>query len=790
MSIAVARAVRLAAAVATAALATACSSGCGRSHDGTGGNGSGDSPRAASAGSASAGASADSNGASGAAAGDDDGQVYPLLEHLDTCVMGHDGVLLDAGDPSMRRHYGDRIAAPLVDDVERDGATWARLRDRTLTLSFYGFPEDSAPSDPPLTSVDVRFRAPFARSVTATLNGRTIGTASLGRGPNGGSQVASLHAPFAALVDGSNEVTLRFATPKGVSAPAEVDWVHVGAGSSDQTYAAPTRGDAVTTSTVGGENHAALSLRAPGFVRCAAALPASGRVQMLLALAGGDDAEVVIRERRDRAPMAELASIHLQASDTTRWQTVDLPLPAEGQPRLAFLEVAVTQASKGTRVLVGEPKVVGSGGATVAPAPNLRGVVLLVDGDLTPKRMVPYGAVSGGGAAMPELAALAHDGATFYAHRASSSYPASAMASMLSGLPAFRARLNDADAALPADVVTLADAARQAGVVSAFFTENPTTGAAFGFGRGWGTFSAASPLDDGPPTRIFDLAAKWIEAHKSERFLLVLHARGGHPPWPTSPDVLKLLPPAAYAGALEPAQAADLLTHARKSPSTLHFGDPDRIRAFALYDQATAAHDAGLGRLVAALKTAGRSGDTALVVTSDIGVDEAAKVPFGDGDGLEEAALDIPLVLSVPASSFVQKVQVPTSSEDVARTVLDLLGLAPPSSFGGRSLLQALRPRAEPAGRFQLATLGDKFSLRWRDFVLDGSGTRETKLCDLSLEPSCSTDVRASYGITTEILREAAIDIFVGDHPGVPTGPRVAAALDATTLAALKAWGR
>ena len=687
----------------------------------------------------------------------------------------------------MRRHYGDRIARPSVDDVERDGATWARLRDRTVTLSFYGFPEDSAPADPPTTSIDVRFRAPAARSLTATLNGRTIGTASLARAQKDGSQVVSLHAPFAALAEGSNEVTLRFAAPKGVAAPAEIDWVHVGAGTADPTYAAPTRGDTLVTPTVGGENHAALSLRAPGFVRCATSLPASGRVQMRLALAGADDAQVVIRERRDRAPLVELASVHLQAADTARWQTIDLPLPAEGQPRLAFLEVAVTQAAKGTRVLIGEPRIVSSVAATVAPAPGVRGVVLVVDGDLAPRRMMPYGAAFGAGAAMPELAALAHDGAAFYDHRASSSYPASALASMLTGLPAFRARLNDPDAALPADVVTLADAARQAGVVSAFFTENPTTGAAFGFGRGWGTFAAASPLDEGAPTRIFDLAAKWIEAHKGERFLLVLHARGGHPPWPIAPETLKTLPPPGYAGALEPAQAADLLGHARRSPSTLRFGDPDRIRAFALYDEALSEHDTAMGRLLAALKAAGRSGDTAVIVTSDIGVDEAAKVPFGDGDGLEEAALSIPLVLAVPAASFVQRVDVPTSSEDVARTVLDLLGLAPPSSFLGRSLLQALRPRAEPAGRFQLATLGEKFSLRWRDFVLVGTGTRETKLCDLSLEPSCSTDVRASYGITTEILREAAIDAFVSDHP---VGPRVAAALDATTLAALKAWGR
>ena len=82
---------------------------------------------------------------------------------------------------------------------------------------------------------------------------------------------------------------------------------------------------------------------------------------MLLGLSGGDEAQVVIRERRDRAPTVDLASVHLQAADATRWQAVDLPLPAEGQPRLAFLEVAVTQAARGARVLIGEPKIVSRG---------------------------------------------------------------------------------------------------------------------------------------------------------------------------------------------------------------------------------------------------------------------------------------------------------------------------------------------------------------------------------------------------------------------------------------------
>ena len=128
------------------------------------------------------------------------------------------------------------------------------------------------------------------------------------------------------------------------------------------------------------------------------------------------------------------------------------------------------------------------------------------------------------------------------------------------------------------------------------FTANPTTGAAFGFDRGWDTFVAHDPLENVPATVVFDEAAQWIDAHKAGRFLLVVHARGGHPPWDASPADLKSMPPDGYLGVIEPRRAAEALAKVRKHPG--RFKDDDRTRAWALFDHAIDEHDQALGRLL------------------------------------------------------------------------------------------------------------------------------------------------------------------------------------------------
>jgi arylsulfatase A-like enzyme len=389
---------------------------------------------------------------------------------------------------------------------------------------------------------------------------------------------------------------------------------------------------------------------------------------------------------------------------------------------------------------------------------------------------------------VPELARLASHGTTFGLNRAASSLASADLASILTGLPPLAHGLDDADARLPRGATTIEEACRQGGVSTAMFTANPTTGVAFGFDRGWDSFVAHDPLEDAPGTQVFDDAAAWIEAHKSERFLVVVHARGGHPPWDVSPEELKTMPPEGYFGMVEPRRAAEGLAKARKHPG--RFKEDDRVRVWALYDHAVDAHDAALGKLLAALRAAGCDDDTAVVVTGDVAASEGPPVPFVDVDTLEEPLLATPLVIRWPTVDALagRRIEAPSSPVDLGRTVLAALGLSPPPAFQGVDLAQVAQGALVPAERPLAATRGGRFAVRWGPFVLLGVRDRETRMCDLSLDPTCVADLRATSPLALESIHRWAIDNLAGATPS-PL-PREPAVLDEHTTAALVRWGR
>ncbi len=320
------------------------------------------------------------------------------------------------------------------------------------------------------------------------------------------------------------------------------------------------------------------------------------------------------------------------------------------------------------------------------------------------------------------------------------------------------------------------------------FTANPTTGAAFGFDRGWDTFVSHDPLDDGPATQVFDEAAAWIEARKASRFFVVVHARGGHPPWDAAPEDLKTMPPDGYLGIIEPQRAAEALAKVRKHPG--RFKDDDRMRAWALYDHAVDAHDDALGRLVAALRSAGHEDDTAVIVTGDVAASEAPSVPFDDSDALDEPLLATPLAIRWPPASSLggRRVDAPSTPVDLARTMLDSLGLEPPAAFQGVDLASLAQGTAAVVERPLAATRAARFSVRWGPYVLMGLRDRETRVCDLSLDPACIADVRATSPLALEPIQRFAVDTLTR-RPAAAHG-RTPAVLDAHTMAALVRWGR
>ncbi len=709
--------------------------------------------------------------------------VLDVTNTLPACAFGHRGVLLDFGDPSMVANLRPGSLRPGMDEfVEREGATWLRVRSRVMSASFY-WPAVATETPDASVYVEARVRGGRARDVSVAIDGKTIGTWSLAKGE---TRIVSARASTPVpLTPGGHELTLHFVGgPRaGEESLAEIDWAHIGVGDSSEPNAAPTHAEVVVDAAVGGRSVRALSLRAPGFARCSGWIPADATLEASLATSGGGDAEVEARLVRDRRAPIVLGTAHV-AGDGPDWAPWSVPVTGlEGHGALASLELVVKRAPKGTRVLFGAPQVVAAGSISAEALPPVRAVVLVVLGSTAAKVLAPWG----GPHAVPELARLASAGTTFLANRAPTSLESAVMASILSGVAPPRDASDETAGRLDA-ATTVQQACRQGGVSTAMFTADPTTGAAFGFARGWDAFVAHDPLEDVPATRVFDEASAWIEAHRDSRFFLVVHARGGHPPWDVTPDELKTILPQGYLGMIDPRRAAEALSKARKHPA--RFKEDDRIRAWALYDHAVDEHDAALGRLLATLRAVGRENDTAVIVTGDVAASEAVPVPFGDPDALDEPLLATPLVVRWPEAPSLagKRVSASTTPLDLARTILDAMGLQPPAAFAGVDLAGLAEGAILPAQRPLVATREGRFSIRWGAYVLAGTRDHESHMCDLSLDPACIADVRGTSPLALESMRRALLTELPFEAPAAPAS--LPPPVDEHTTAALVRWGR
>jgi hypothetical protein len=705
--------------------------------------------------------------------------VLDFFKEDPTCSLGHRGSLIDFGTRSLRRVRvrGTRDAHVEAKPIEHGGATWLRVSARELSVPFPAPIDLQTEATPRPIAVSVRMQGGSARSASLYLNGKPVGAVRLSKGE---ITTASRKVNDITLKAAENEFSIRFnGLGRGGDVAADIDWARIGVYDDDSSYAAPTRSDALDTVRVKNDPKRALSLRAPGFARCSAYIPEGAKLTTALGLFGGTEADVELRLLRDREEPAVLATTHLTSDQA--WQPVELELP--GKASFAEVQLVVTHAAKGARVAFAEPKVSASE-RNIQQAPAMRGaksVVLVVLGSVAPKQISAYG----GAIEMPELGALAATGLVFDAHRATSNFAGASLASMITGLDVDQHGVLDAATRLPAGPTTLADCAREGGIQTAFFTANPWTSSAFGFDRGWTTFATSDPADLNNSTKVFDDASNWITEHRDGRFLLVLHARGGHPPWEASREELKDMPPIGYAGVIEARHAGEILSRVRSVHDT-RFTDSDKVRMWALHSLALRQTDAGLGRLVATMRSLGRDEDTALIVTSDVSPDPSARVPFGEGDAPTEDSLQSVLMIRPPTGNMSEpaRTSVMSSTIDVPTTVLAALGLPPPASFTGADLFR--RGRAgERAPRMRYARSRDRHALLWGTLLLQGHSRGVTRFCDLGLEPTCAIDVRDSYPIAFARMMAAT-----EEREGVTRFPREVAEPNAATMNALRIWGR
>lgn len=115
----------------------------------------------------------------------------------------------------------------------------------------------------------------------------------------------------------------------------------------------------------------------------------------------------------------------------------------------------------------------------------------------------------------------------------------------------------------------------------------------------------------------------------------------------------------------------------------------------ARYDAEIRFVDRHLGNLLDVLMQSGLERNTAIVVFSDHGEAFGEHRHYFHGQALHEEQIRVPLVVAAPGLSP-RVLDAPSMLLDLAPTLCELLGVAPPSPFRGRSLLPLARGHALP----------------------------------------------------------------------------------------------
>ena len=705
--------------------------------------------------------------------------VVKFVDALSQCDVHHRGLLLDMGGNAMLGRYGwDTVMRSAIVTTQHDGATWARVYERKVSLNFYVHEVGKV-------FVALRAIGNDARRVTVALDGHSLGVLKLAKDETRIVRTRLSHAP---LDPGLHTVQLRFRGRKtSDSEPfAEIDWLRVGKPDDiERVFAAPTFTDIlVPTAHLDNVPHRAFAMRAPATVSCAVRVPKGGRFKSAIGMRGTGNGRAAIVIRRDGHDPITLERVDLAGGDDASWTDIELPLD-DFAGQIVAIEMVTEKSSETARLMFGDPELL----VPAAPAPTTpkaKSAVLLVLNGVSTNDLPPWRGTET--LHLPALSELARDGTVFDDHRAVSTLVAASYASLLSGVSPRTHALADSGARLSPNVVTLGGVARDASVRASMFTGVPMTFKPMGFEEQWESFNQYPPTGEPLASAPIDEARQWIgesEAKGAQQrpLLAVVHARGGHPPWDITPKDAQQLPPSDYAGVLRPRDAATTLMRVRKR--ALRFNEADRERLRALYLAGLASQDAAIAKFVQALKDANRWDSTLFIVTGDVA--SARRTLFMDALPLDEELLKLPLYVHFPGGAFAgMRVDRPTDLYDVTHTVQQALSLTPRPQMLGHDLASIAAGGQRDDQRVRVAILDGEYSARWGNQLIVGAIGKSPRLCDLLRDPTCAFDRGGLSPLTKQALFRRLVAFTVREGKPIE---RVPVTIDSDYAAMLKVWG-
>ncbi len=328
-----------------------------------------------------------------------------------------------------------------------------------------------------------------------------------------------------------------------------------------------------------------------------------------------------------------------------------------------------------------------------------------------------------------------------------------------STLPAHRSLFRSRDASRAGSGATLAEVLGANGFRTAAFTGGGNVSAAFGFGRGFERY-VEDPRGLG---EAFDDVEIWLRGHADERFLLFVHTYDIHLPYDPPPPYDERFA-ADYAGSIAGNRTRELLRKLRRHGEYARFegrvdlDDEDRRKIVALYDGGIAYTDTFVGRLLLLLRELDLDDRTAIVVFSDHGEEFWEHGSVLHSHTLFQELVHVPLIFALPGKWRAgTRIDTTVRLMDVAPTVLELLGLAVPPSFEGRSLvgLMSGETTAHPPAASEIRDLRAWIEHPWK-LIREGAGPdARVRLFHLVDDPGEQRDVSAAHGEVVARLRGA-----------------------------------
>jgi hypothetical protein len=607
-------------------------------------------------------------------------------------------------------------------------------------------------------------------------------------------QTLGFPRPKAPLAPGRHQLGLRWS---GRSSNDErplgmIEWIHwADPGQRAAEYRPPRQRSLRDDMVLGGVPRRSIVLETPGSLSCPVLLTRDATLELGMGYHGDGTGVARVLARRDGGPPQILAERRVSGKAGDTWTDLSLSLAPLGH-QLVQLELEAVSDTAAGRIAFSEPRIITPLPAEALPRAKL--VVLVVASGLHRELLPPFE----GTRRLRHISQLAEASARFPEYRVPTTVVGGVMATLLSGLPPLAHALESAKGRLPRNVLMLADRIRETSGESAFFTGVPGTREAFGFDRGWNHFEQFSPVSDVSAGAPLERAKAWLErAIARDRELprlLVVHIRGGHPPWDLSRDEVAELEPREYMGLLEARRGGIILSsirnHARVAQRRLTPADWVRLKALQL--SALEKQDAALGALIELLTREQLWNDTLFAFAGDVAMGDPPEAPFGTARSLSEDRLLVPLWLKFPGGRFGgSEVPSPVTSTDVTATLAGALGIVLPEELSGLDLYRVAAGTGPVLARGLLATIGPEYSLRYGPWLLRGTSPKPPTLCELGVDPACVNDVLERSPLAAEATWRAAFEAHRHDRTlESAAGARAEPALlDKDTAAALQVWG-